>query len=552
VALVSFAAAEEISSFAADIRVGPAGELTIVETIDYDFGAAERRGIYRTLRSSHPQAASAWYKTRYLDYEVVSASLNGESVPYRVSGSDDITIRIGDPDRSVTGAQRYTIEYIVTGAIATYDSGTEVYWNVTGDEWEVPINTVSVAVRGEEDVRLRSEQACYVGVRGSSERCTATMTDETATFSHAALKPGEGVTIAQRVSLSESTVIVERINRVVLWLIVSMVWLIGLVVWLWRWRFAHRYSAPIITQYEPYGDFKPMFTGVLFDKQLDSRDITAGIIYLAEQGFLSITQTNKKVLFLFETNDYELTLKRPVKEVETEFQRTLLSLFDLTTVGQTVSLGDIKKDQSQLRRNAKIRTKLAAAVKQDLYTYRFIEQNERQAQIIGSFILLVVVFVGLVVFSDRYFSEYLFALVSLGGVSLLAWMIFGLERRTRTGYQALYHIKGFMDFLRTTEKDRYAFHNAPDRNPETFMRFLPYAVAFGVESEWAEVFADIQIPPPDWYASTNVAAFSATSFTNDIGSFSTAFAAATTVSSSGSGGGGFSGGGAGGGGGGSW
>jgi uncharacterized membrane protein len=121
------------------------------------------------------------------------------------------------------------------------------------------------------------------------------------------------------------------------------------------------------------------------------------------------------------------------------------------------------------------------------------------------------------------------------------------QRRTLKGYEALNYLKGFKDYLSTTEKERYKFHNAPALNPEQYMEYLPYAIAFGVEKEWAEVFKDIQITPPDWYQSDVPKQFNAPAFAASLSSFSTSLS--SSAGTSGSSGGGSSGGG---GGGGSW
>ena len=36
-------------------------------------------------------------------------------------------------------------------------------------------------------------------------------------------------------------------------------------------------------------------------------------------------------------------------------------------------------------------------------------------------------------------------------------------------------------------------------SPEMFEKFLPYAMAFGVEEKWANAFEDIYREPPQWY-----------------------------------------------------
>lgn len=105
----------------------------------------------------------------------------------------------------------------------------------------------------------------------------------------------------------------------------------------------HRTGASIIAQYEPYGDFKPMYTGLLFDGRIDPRDITAGIVYLAEQGFFKIKHVGRKMFFIISVDDYELQRLRPYAEIETDFQKSLFRLvFDESaTVGDTVLLSQL-------------------------------------------------------------------------------------------------------------------------------------------------------------------------------------------------------------------
>ena len=105
------------------------------------------------------------------------------------------------------------------------------------------------------------------------------------------------------------------------------------------------------------------------------------------------------------------------------------------------------------------------------------------------------------------------------------------------------------------EKDRINFHNAPEKKPEVFEKFLPYAMVFGVEKAWAKEFEGIYTEPPKWYKDNNMSTFNTIIFANSLHSFanySNNAISSTPGKGSGSGGGGFSGGGGGGGGGGSW
>jgi len=140
---------------------------------------------------------------------------------------------------------------------------------------------------------------------------------------------------------------------------------------------------------------------------------------------------------------------------------------------------------------------------------------------------------------------------------------FLLRQRTHEGRKMVDEVEGFRWFLSVTEADRMNFHNPPEKTPEMFEKYLPYALALGVEHEWAEQFTDIFVDlekkgvgySPSWYFGSAWNAASIGSFSD---SFSSSFSGAVSSasvhsgSSSGFGGGGSSGGGGGGGGGGGW
>ena len=122
-----------------------------------------------------------------------------------------------------------------------------------------------------------------------------------------------------------------------------------------------------------------------------------------------------------------------------------------------------------------------------------------------------------------------------------------MPARTVGGARAREATLGFKEFLSRVEEDRY---KRMITSPELFEKYLPYAMAFGVEEKWANAFKDIYREPPDWY-SGGTGPFNVSSFSQSISSMSSAAASSMSSSpnSSGSGGGGSSGGGSGGGGG---
>lgn len=500
------AAAEVVTNFTADYTLEADATVEVVETIEYDFGSMSRHGIYRDLSTKHAQPATAWYKTRSVDIAIQQVLRDGIPEPFTVQKSgDNVEIKIGDADRTVTGNHTYTIAYTLTGALSYGPSGSEFYWNVTGTDWPVTIERVQAILHDPDELFL-PQRACYTGATGASTACVmGAAADSAVTFTAQSLSPGNGITIAQEVRADEvANVIVERVPFGFWFIPLLLTGVIALIYRLFRLFTKHRPNVPIIAEYEPYPGALPMYTGVLIDGQLDPKDITAGLLYLAEQGFIKIKKTDRKVLFLFNVEDYDVELLKPLDATVTEFQQTALTLlFPTLIVGEVQSLSELKSSTSRQRSNYKILQSLKTAIAADLMAQGFFEK-----------------------------------------VLLLA------RRRTTKGYEAMNHLKGFKEFLSVTDKDRFAFHNAPAKNPETFMQYLPYAVAFGVEKEWAELFKDIAIPTPEWYEGGNVGTFNAVALTHDLGAFSTAFSSSSGTT--GSSGGGSVGGGGGGGGGGSW
>lgn len=527
--LATSAYAEEIADFSAVYTVEPSGEVLVVENITYDFGDEERRGIFRTLENDHPQPASAWYKSRYVDIEVESVLRNEEVEPYEVTGFNTKEIKIGDEDTFISGVHTYTITYRLRGALSYGEDGSELYWNATGNDWEVPISQARIEVVSE---AIEGNAACYEGEVGSTARCEMLEGEESVVFFASALTTGEGITIA--VELIPDQVSVLMMEKTVNYLSISLqvLFFLGLLVWLVRWYRQDKIDKPVIAQYEPYQNYLPMYTGVLFDKYLHPQDITAGILYLAEQGFLSITKTKKKSLIIFKTTDYDITLLRPLAKVPTQFLTTLTSLLFATDakVGTVVSISDLAKKPEE---NYKVTQKLQSDISADIKENGFIKSDNLYSDkrnIFGAIVLAL------------FLAFWSWILLIICVLLVLIFMV--VNRRSTKGYEALNHIKGFKLFLSVTEKERYKFFNAPELSPTLFMQYLPYAVALGVEKQWAKVFESITIPTPAWYHGSNTANFGAIALVNDLGTFSSTFSASSGTS--GSAGGGASGGGGGG------
>jgi|GEM_PF-5812914 len=199
-------AAEIIHNFASDITVMPDSSLHITESVTYDFGKTERHGIFRFIPTTHPEPATAWYKERYTDIVVDSVTRDGVSEPYVVAVEQGrVTTKVGSPDKTMDGSHVYTITYDVKGGLSyPYQQPPEVYWNVNGGGWDVPLEKVTATVHGAPGM-FGKNRSCYKGNAGEGATCLVrAFPNGGGVFEAAGLAPGAQMTIAQ--DLADSAV----------------------------------------------------------------------------------------------------------------------------------------------------------------------------------------------------------------------------------------------------------------------------------------------------------------------------------------------------------
>jgi len=93
-------------------------------------------------------------------------------------------IKIGDPDRTVSGRQNYRITYDVSGTMNAFADHDELFWNVNGGSWDVRAQAVTATVHAPAALQRAT---CYQGPAGSDEACRFTTTANGAEF--AATRP---------------------------------------------------------------------------------------------------------------------------------------------------------------------------------------------------------------------------------------------------------------------------------------------------------------------------------------------------------------------------
>src|SRR5882762_8305030 len=161
-----------ITSFHSDITVATDSTLTATEDIRVDFGSLQKHGIFRTIPLRYRYDDSS---DRYYLFEVKSVTDGSKALTHTdYVDHDNQVIKVGDPGRTVSGAQRYVISYIVQGALNSFADHDELFWNVDGALWPVAKRSVTSTVNL--PARAFQKAACYQGPTGSREACTFTST----------------------------------------------------------------------------------------------------------------------------------------------------------------------------------------------------------------------------------------------------------------------------------------------------------------------------------------------------------------------------------------
>jgi uncharacterized membrane protein len=536
-----------IERFDARIAVGRDGVVDVTETITARF-TGSWNGIYRTVPVEyHTPQGFNW--TLRLN---LAGATDAQGRALKVESNRErhyIKYKIWVPGAENT-TRTFVLRYRATNGLRFFEDHDELYWNVTGDEWDVPISAASARIElpaGATGVRA----IAFNGAYGSTAQ-DADVAIEGPTIRVDMRQPlgfHEGVTVVigwDTGLVAEPT----RSDRAFGFLAsnwplgIPIVVLIGMAA-IWKRVGRDPRRLPVAVQYEPADSLTPAEAGTLIDESADMRDITATVVDLAVRGFLRIEERDEKVLLgLFSKRDYvfhRLTPPAGAKALESHESRVLEGIFD--DGGAAVRLSDL--DNEFYRHLPGIRTSiLTHLVARGFYRSRPDTVKTYWlfgAILVGGAILAVGFTIG-AAWLDMTPLPFAIAAVASGVIVAAFGRI--MPARTVLGARALERVLGFEEFLRRVEGERL---ERLVKTPEMFERFLPFAMAFGVERKWAKAFEGIYREPPTWYVGTSGRPFDVQGFSSRLGDLSSRAESAMSSSPRSSNGSGFSGGSSGGG-----
>ena len=612
-------AEERIFRYLSDVQIQKDSSLAVTETIDV---RAERNqinhGIYRDFPTRYRGPHGRQVR---VGFAFQGATLDGMPVPATTqSVSNGVRIKIGDPDKYVdVGEHRYVVHYRTTRQIGRFKDFDELYWNATGNGWIFPIDLAEARIRLPEPARF-GQRSAYTGPQGSTASNAQVIEEKPGEILFQTTSPlgaYEGLTVA--VAFPKG-VVAEPTggSRLAAWLadngpplagLLSLLGLAGFYLVAWKRAGRNPRAGTVVPIFSPPDELSPAGMRYVTKMGSDNRTLAAALVDMGVRGHIRLIEEEGGWFSRDKTRIERIASANPLPPEEEA------ALRQLATTGESVvmeqknhakfssakkNLEDILKKQYEgtlFNKNwgwaigglllllAALWVAAAAVVVATngaqiwqigvtlgaILVAALLSAASRGSSTVGKCLLSLIlvaaggvaVAFGMPILGQALNSGWWLPMaIPLLALPLVISAFFWIDAPTKEGRQVLDRVAGFKQYLSITERERLDRMTPPEDTPELFERYLPYAIALGVENRWAARFAEVLAAAAAaghsgmaWYSGSHSPWADPDDFANTVGnSLASTISSASTApgSSSGSGGGGSSGGGGGGGGGGGW
>ena len=520
-----------------------------------------KRGIIRSFPIEYQDKKG---KTVYVTWDINDVLLDNEPVEWSVAKNGRYKdLRIGNPNQTIpSGSHTFTIKYTTHKQLGFYENYDELYWNVTGNQWDFPILSASCIVSlpdKEFGIGFNSVE-WYVGSYGEKgEKTDALLGQSNKVSTTRTLNSGEGLTVVYTwpkglVTPPPPPTVDNEIAQG----IIGLITLLAMALWFafaWtKWgKDAPRKA--VIPLFTPPNNESPAFMRYARDIAVDNTAFTAAILNLAIKGAIKIEEEEKGTQSLFGKKQSVFELHKVEDhgaDLQVEEDRMMMQLFP-GTVDSIVLDGSgassVSSALSSLRRNLETQGQKIFKSNLDkclvgvliyilglILLYPFsgeVPINLTACVFTGLFIIITALPSGRKKHSSllRNIVQGVTRLIIPTAVGMFAiYVMFNIEKdpytvlffivaaavfsvmrpfmsaRTVEGYEALNNADGLALYMKTAEKERLEMFNPPKETPELFEKLMPYALALDVAETWGNRFEKIlsaEKYQPSWYAGPN-------------------------------------------------
>ncbi len=564
-----------ITNFDSVVELAQNGTATITEKIIVYF-PNERHGIYRWIPNEVILDSG-----KKLKQPITIDSVNYKKLPSQIGDLQGTTtsayssskskgnytvLKIGEADTLIQGAYEFTITYEMKHSVRFQDGYQELYLNITGDQWEIPIIAATARITSPHQP---TESRCYTGVSGSTEtQCQISSRASDTYFSTTVPSSSlaQGLTIALKFPdnsfspPSASEQLLEKILAILPYvslLIPVFVGIYGYFTWKKHGKDLPLSAIPpqfIVSDELKNGSLSAYSSLLSMNKK--PLATLAELIKIAEQNLLTIDFTKGKVTLKISDS------QRPkLEEYLDKAPSSLKEMIEVLTRNYSAesAIHTLKNVDTAIQR---INSDAGKEFEQLPYTTDQSEGLQKKFYVLGGFCAAGAVILLAMIGEGTTEGVTPFILPFALGISAAMFFIFGARmlKRTKEGEVITRELLGLKKYIKTAELRRLEFFNDPQKMIAHFEELLPFAIIFGLDKKWSSAFGPVleQLNySPTWMTSdvplTHALPRTYASLANNVASSMTKISTPPRSSgSSFSGGGGFSGGGSGGGGGGSW
>jgi len=613
-------ASERILSYHSEITVEQDGSMLVEEQIRVRAeGNKIKRGIFRDFPTTYRDHLNNQYQVKF---SLLGVKRDGVREPYHTeSRSNGIRIYAGRKDLFLPhGEYTYSILFRTNRQLGFFEKFDELYWNVTGNGWDFPIEQASARVNLPSGIPQDSIQVeGYTGPQGSKNQDYTARVESDGSAWFETTKPlnrHAGLTIVA--NWPKGHVIEPSDEQRLSWFLEdnrSTVVGGGGILLLLLYYFAtwHQVgrdpeAGVIIPLYQPATGYSPASMRFISRMGYDNKSFSAAIINMAVKGYLEISESIGGEFTLSKTGNSDVKLAMGEGAIASALfgggkSSIVLKQKNHKTISKALKVhkrslkGDYEKNYfitNQLYLVPGILLSIAmiagviillpsseqsgmatfmsvwlsiwsigvyALITSVIAAWRGSSKGQALFLTLFSIPFIAGEIGGIIALVTQVSIIYTFTLGCALGINILFYQ--WLKAPTLAGRRLLDRVEGFKLYLSVAEQDELNFKHPPKKTPQLFEEYLPYAIALGVEQQWAERFTDVLSSAmadntryhPGWYHGRSWDHNNISGFTTSVGSaMSSAISSSSSApgSSSGSGGGGSSGGGGGGGGGGGW
>jgi uncharacterized membrane protein YgcG len=478
----------------------PNGDLRIVETNVINFISGSFSFGYRDINTS-----------RLTDIRDIQVTENGQPLEFETSQPENDIFRIKYYFSPASNEERtFLIAYTVVGATRYYPEGDQVYWTAVYPDrngFAVLNSRVTVTLPQGATATKAEAYGVRASVTGVGESTVVAVAQEPiesgqsfevrVQFPHGIISgqaPPWQAAYDQQRAYEETT----KPTIDLIFLLVGLVILFGgpaLAVLLW-YRRGRDPNVGLVAEYlnEPPPGIPPGVAGTLSDEKADLQDVIATLVDLGRRGVLTMQETGSANRYgLIYDRDWMFSRGPNYGTALKPFESRLLDALDLTRRDQR-ELSDLKyKFYSRI---GGIKNALYDQLVQDGYYTRSPEQTRGAYSALGV-LMVVLTIVGIVIaiVLSSFTSTALCVPVALAVTTVFFFVIAqAMPARTRKGADIKMRVEAFKRYLQNIEK-----YTDLKTATDLFDKYLPYAIAFGIDRTWINKFSSVDAPMPPWY-----------------------------------------------------